>query len=55
MKLTILPLAVTSLLCFVYVPIFHKSFTRPLLLAWLVILFMGRGDLALTFLVMNRA
>jgi drug/metabolite transporter (DMT)-like permease len=54
-NLTILQLAVTSLLCFVSIPTFHESLTWPPLLAWLIILFMGIIDLALTFLAMNWA
>jgi drug/metabolite transporter (DMT)-like permease len=54
-NLTIVQLALTSLLCFVSLPIFHESFTWPPLSAWLVILFMGIIDLALSCLAMNWA
>jgi drug/metabolite transporter (DMT)-like permease len=54
-NLTILQLAVTSLLCFVSVPTFHESFTWPPISAWLVILFMGVIDLSLSCLAMNWA
>jgi drug/metabolite transporter (DMT)-like permease len=54
-NLTIVQLAVTSLLCCVSIPTFHESFTWPPLSAWLVILFMGIIDLALSCLAMNWA
>lgn len=54
-NLTILQLVVTSLLCFVSIPTFHESLTWPPLSAWLVILFMGVIDLALSCLAMNWA
>jgi drug/metabolite transporter (DMT)-like permease len=54
-NLAIVQLGLTSLLCFVAMPLAGEPFKLPPLIVWIVVVLMGLGDIAFCLAVMNSA